>query len=281
MPAVAAKEPAVVHPDEVATLHAPGITHEVAFEEALPPVSGQRVLVQRTYNEPGELSDWHVHPNYTTYGYQLTGQLLVEYGPAGSRRIECGAGDFVRIPASCIQREGATGVTPRSGIGVRIGSGPPVVDVDGPDAPLPEIQPAPDGSSAAAAAVRGRPVVVREADLNRAETNGLLREIAFEEDLPPVADQRVVVERSHQDGGEASGWRTHPNYVKFAYQIAGHVRIEFGPGADDHVEADPGDFVSIPAGTVYREIAGAGEPSVTIAVRIGTGVGVVEADGPA
>jgi quercetin dioxygenase-like cupin family protein len=281
MPAVAAKEPAVVHPNEVTTLHAPGITHEVAFEEALPPVPGQRVLVQRTYNEPGELSDWHVHPNYTTYGYQLTGQLLVEYGPAGSRKIECEAGDFVRIPASCIQREGAIGVTPRSGIGVRIGSGQPVVDLDGPDVPLPKIPPAPETASAAAAPVRNRPEVVREADLNRAETNGLLREIAFEEDLAPVADQHVVVERSHQEAGEASGWRTHPNYVKFAYQIAGQVRIEFGPGSDDFLEAGPGDFVSIPAGTVYREIAAPGAPSVTIAVRIGSGVSVVEADAPA
>jgi quercetin dioxygenase-like cupin family protein len=279
--------PVVVHPGDLVRATSAGLTVEVAFEEEVLPVTDQRVLVQRTYNEPGDMSDWHVHPRYTTYGYQLAGQLCVEFGPGGSQRIECGAGDFVRIPASCVQREGAFGDSPRMGIGVRIGSGPPVVDVDGPDAwvnddervngaagddgPVAEVISLPRGT---------QPVVVREADLDRKESRGLLREIAFEEPLPPVRGQRVVVERSFQDVGEFSDWRVHPNYVWYGYQITGRLRIEFGTGGAASIEAGPGDFVRIPAGTVHRVGAVGDDPRVGVGVSIGSGDPVVDAGGP-
>jgi quercetin dioxygenase-like cupin family protein len=283
MDRVGEKEPAVLRPDELRRFEAPGLLREVAFDEELAPVPGQRVLVQRTYNEPGDFSDWHVHPNYTTYGYQLAGQLFVEYGPGGSKRIECGAGDFVRIPASCVQREGAFGDSPRRGIGVRIGSGPPVVDVDGPDS----WEAAPGaGDPAGARAVTGEPFVtslptgthphvIREADLERLDSRGLLREVAFEEELTPIDGQRVLMELCNQEPGEASGWQLHPNYVTYAYQMSGRLRLEYGPGGRESVEAGPGDFVRIPAGMVYRTRAVGDSPRAGVAIHIGSGVDVV------
>src|SRR5579862_3308161 len=97
-----AKEPVVVHPDERKKIEFRGVIQEVAFEEELPPVAGQRILVQHTYNERDEFSNWHIHPNYMTYGYQIAGQGRVEYGPGGSKSIEFTPGDFERIPPSFI-----------------------------------------------------------------------------------------------------------------------------------------------------------------------------------
>lgn len=280
--------PAVVHPAGLLRMESSGLVTEVAFDEVVPPVDNQRVLVQRTFNHPGDMSDWHVHPKYTTYGYQLSGQLCVEFGAGGSKRIECGAGDFVRIPASCVQREGAFGDSPRRGIGVRIGSGPPVVDLDGPDSWMAD-ELHTDGAAGAESAARdfatslpsgGQVVVVREADLDRNETRGLLREIAFEEALPAVRGQRVVVERIVQEPGDRSNWRVHPNSVWYGYQIAGRLRIEFGAGGRDSVEAVPGDFVRIPAGTVHRVIAAGDDARIGVGVCIGSGTPVVDADMP-
>jgi quercetin dioxygenase-like cupin family protein len=259
------------------------MVREVAFSEELAAVEGQRVLVQRTYNLPGDSSDWHVHPNYTTYGYQLTGQLWVEFGPGGSKRIECGAGDFVRIPASCVQREGAFGDSARRGIGVRIGSGPPVVDVDGPD-PW-DATPVDHRSITTAQLVTSlptadRPRVIREADLERLDSRGLLREIAFEEELTPIVGQRVLMERTHQEPGEVSSWQVHPNYVSYAYQMSGRVRIEFGTGGNESVEAGPGDFVRIPAAMVYRARAVGDSARSGVGIRIGSGVLTVECAEP-
>jgi quercetin dioxygenase-like cupin family protein len=257
---------------------------EVAFSEELAAVEGQRVLVQRTFNQPGDSSDWHVHPNYTTYGYQLTGQLWVEFGPGGSKRIECGAGDFVRIPASCVQREGAFGDSPRRGIGVRIGSGPPVVDVDGPDPwdATPGASDADPGRAVTAAALvaslptGAEPRVLREADLERLDSRGLLREVAFEEELTPIAGQRVLMERTRQEPGDVTSWQLHPNYVSYAYQMSGRLRIEFGAGGCDSVEAGPGDFVRIPAGMVYRARAVGDAPRTGVGIHIGSGVLTIE-----
>src|SRR5260370_433138 len=93
---------------------------------------GRRIL-SGPCNEPGQWSTWHIHPHYVTYGYELTGRLRVEYGPGGAKSIEAGPGDFVRIPPGIVHREGSLGHTQRTGIGVRIGHGPLVVEVDGPD----------------------------------------------------------------------------------------------------------------------------------------------------
>ena len=110
-----------------------GVTRRQAFDEAYTPVGDDHIWVGHTHNEPGEFSLWHIHPNYVTFGYEITGRLRVEYGPGGSKAVEAGAGEFVRVPAGIIHREGSVGPTPRTGIGFRIGSGPYVVDVDGPE----------------------------------------------------------------------------------------------------------------------------------------------------
>jgi quercetin dioxygenase-like cupin family protein len=128
------EEPIVVRHDEMPEKRFPGVVRWQAFDDAHHAHdSDEQVWVGQTRNEPGEWSNWHIHPHYVTYGYELSGRLRVEYGPGGAKSIEAGAGDFVRIPAGIVHREGSFGDTTRTGIGVRIGHGPLVVEVDGPD----------------------------------------------------------------------------------------------------------------------------------------------------
>ena len=128
------EEPTVVRHDEMPETQSPGVQRWQAFaEDHHAHDDDHQVWVGQTCNEPGQWSNWHIHPNYVTYGYELTGRLRVEYGPGGGKSIEAGPGDFVRIPPGIVHREGSLGDIQRTGIGVRIGHGPLVVEVDGPD----------------------------------------------------------------------------------------------------------------------------------------------------
>ena len=128
------EEPTVVRHDEMPETQSPGVQRWQAFaEDHHAHDDDHQVWVGQTCNEPGQWSNWHIHPNYVTYGYELTGRLRVEYGPGGAKSIEAGPGDFVRIPPGIVHREGSLGDIQRTGIGVRIGHGPLVVEVDGPD----------------------------------------------------------------------------------------------------------------------------------------------------
>ena len=128
------EEPTVIRRDEMPETRSPGVQRWQAFaEDHHAHADDHQVWVGQTCNEPGQWSNWHIHPNYVTYGYELTGRLRVEYGPGGGKSIEAGPGDFVRIPPGIVHREGSLGDIQRTGIGVRIGHGPLVVEVDGPD----------------------------------------------------------------------------------------------------------------------------------------------------
>jgi quercetin dioxygenase-like cupin family protein len=129
----AAEEPIVVRHDDMPETQSPGVVRWQAFaDDHRAHDADQEVWVGQTCNEPGQWSNWHIHPDYVTYGYELTGRLRVEYGPGGAKSIEAGPGDFVRIPAGIVHREGSLGHIQRTGIGVRIGHGPLVVEVNGP-----------------------------------------------------------------------------------------------------------------------------------------------------
>jgi uncharacterized RmlC-like cupin family protein len=81
--------------------------------------------------------------------------------------------------------------------------------------------------------------------------------------------------------GVASGWHHHGDHDTSVYVIEGHVRIEFGPGGGQAMEAGPGDFVRIPKGVVHREVNAGTTPSQEIITRSGTGPLTVNVDGPA
>ena len=105
----------------------PGIRRRVAFEES------DEYWFGHVETEPNMKSGWHHHGEMTTFGRVLQGTLFVEFGPGGQHRIEAGPGDWFRIPAGVIHREGTVGDTPGSLTLGRVGAGPPVFPVDGPE----------------------------------------------------------------------------------------------------------------------------------------------------
>jgi uncharacterized RmlC-like cupin family protein len=82
--------------------------------------------------EPGAVSGWHHHGNHDTIVYVAKGAFDVETADGLVRARE---GDFVHVPAHVVHREGNSSDTSAEVVLVRRGSGPVVVNVDGPDAP--------------------------------------------------------------------------------------------------------------------------------------------------
>ena len=98
-------------------------------------------------------------------------------------------------------------------------------------------------------------------------------------------EQAVSTDRSWAghvttEAGMVSGWHHHGDYESHIYVVAGALRMESGPGGQDRVDAQAGDFVFVPPYTVHRE----GNPSSTeatvIVVRAGTGEPVFNVYGP-
>ena len=104
----------------------PGLVREVAFAD-----DDRWVGYVRT--EPGVRSGWHHHGETDTYFYVLRGAIELESGPGGRERLRVEAGDFAYVPRRLIHREGTTPDAPAELVLVRIGSGEPVVNVEGPE----------------------------------------------------------------------------------------------------------------------------------------------------
>ncbi|WP_151482134.1 cupin domain-containing protein [Streptomyces albicerus] len=80
--------------------------------------------------------------------------------------------------------------------------------------------------------------------------------------------------------GMVSGWHHHGAYETIAYVLTGSLKMEFGPGGSDTVEASPGDFVYVPKGVVHRESNPSAEPADLVVVRTGRGEPTFNVDGP-
>jgi uncharacterized RmlC-like cupin family protein len=125
--AMAAAEPVrrIAPEDRVAGDPTPGMVREQAVA-----VEGMWSGLVRT--EAGTTSGWHHHGAYDTSIYVDSGSLRMECGPGGSVVVEAGPGDFVFVPKGAIHREGNPSEAESHLVVVRAGTGPPVVNVDGP-----------------------------------------------------------------------------------------------------------------------------------------------------
>jgi uncharacterized RmlC-like cupin family protein len=105
-------------------------------------------------------------------------------------------------------------------------------------------------------------------------TPGLTREQA-------VATDAMWAGFVRTDAGTVSGWHHHGEYETTIYVVSGSMRMEYGPGGAEVLEATPGDFVYVPAGAIHREGNPSDDESTLIVVRAGTGEPVTNVDGPA
>jgi uncharacterized RmlC-like cupin family protein len=78
-------------------------------------------------------SGWHHHGEHMTYGRVIDGSLEFEYGPNGGLTAMATAGDFFIVPAHTVHREGNPGDQQHTVVVIRVGHGPTVINVDGPD----------------------------------------------------------------------------------------------------------------------------------------------------
>lgn len=104
-------------------------------------------------------------------------------------------------------------------------------------------------------------------------TPGMIREEA-------IATDRMWAGLARTAPGMVSGWHHHGDHESTIYVLSGALRMEFGPGGGEVLEAGPGDFLFVARGAVHRESNSADEESQIVVVRSGSGEPVINVDGP-
>ena len=109
----------------------PGMHRQLAYDR-----DGAWVGVVHT--ESGATSGWHHHGDWDTYVYIASGAQRVEFGGGGQENLLAGPGDVIHVAKGVVHREsnpalpGSENAETETFV-VRVGSGPLVVNVDGPD----------------------------------------------------------------------------------------------------------------------------------------------------
>jgi uncharacterized RmlC-like cupin family protein len=122
--------------------------------------------------------------------------------------------------------------------------------------------------------VAGEVRLIRPEDRTRgAATPGMTREQA-------VATDGLWAGVARTEAGRASGWHHHGAYESTIYVLSGVLRMEFGPGGAEVLEAGPGDFLYVAPGAVHRESNPSDEECRIVVVRSGSGEPVFNVEGP-
>jgi len=120
--------PIVVRPAEAVLGPAtPGMERRLLFEDA-----GRWAGWIRT--DAGIAGGWHHHGGHDSYIYILRGSLTIDFGPGGRQSVSAEAGDFIFNPAHLVHRETTSADGDVEAFVVRVGDGPQLVNVDGPEA---------------------------------------------------------------------------------------------------------------------------------------------------
>jgi uncharacterized RmlC-like cupin family protein len=83
--------------------------------------------------DAGMVSGWHHHGDHESVIFVLTGLLKMESGSGGADVAEARPGDFLHVPAQAVHRESNPTDGESQIVVFRSGTGPVVVNVDGPD----------------------------------------------------------------------------------------------------------------------------------------------------
>ncbi len=104
----------------------PGLRRRVAFE-----ADGH--WFGHVEASPQTMSGWHHHGDNVTLGYVLKGKVTLEFGPGGREQVEVTEGEYFEVPKHLVHREGNMSTEAGEIILGRVGEGPVVFSVDGPD----------------------------------------------------------------------------------------------------------------------------------------------------
>ena len=104
----------------------PGLVREVAFR-------GERSILIRARCEGGVSSGWHHHGDREVFGHVLRGQVRFEFGRDGGEHTDVPAHGFFHIPPRLVHRDVNPLDEPQELVISFVGTGPLVVNVDGPD----------------------------------------------------------------------------------------------------------------------------------------------------
>jgi uncharacterized RmlC-like cupin family protein len=116
---------------------------------------------------------------------------------------------------------------------------------------------------------------VRPGDRDAAElVGGVAREEA-------VATDGMWAGYVTTEAGMDSGWHHHGDYESTVYVLSGALRMEFGPGGGEVIDAEPGDFLYVAPHAIHREGNPTDAAATLVVVRAGSGDPVTNVDGPA
>jgi uncharacterized RmlC-like cupin family protein len=77
-----------------------------------------------------------------------------------------------------------------------------------------------------------------------------------------------------------SGWHHHGGYQTTIYVLSGALRMEFGLGGSEVLEATTGNFLYVAPGAIHRESNPTDHESDVVVVRSGSGEPVINVKGP-
>ena len=113
--------PAAVSADESTR----GVARRTIFE-------GEEAVVVESSIAGGTTTGWHHHGDRHAYGYVLEGAGVVEFGPGGDRSRESAAGEYFHVPPGTVHRDRTRRGEDTRVLVCFVGSGPVVVNVEGP-----------------------------------------------------------------------------------------------------------------------------------------------------
>jgi uncharacterized RmlC-like cupin family protein len=114
-------------PDDVTeAASTPGLVREVAF-------TTDRAMLIRARCGGKTMSGWHHHGDRDALGHVLSGRVRFEFGAGGRDSAEVEEGGYFHVPRGLVHRDVNPEERPQDIVISFVGSGPLVVNVDGPD----------------------------------------------------------------------------------------------------------------------------------------------------